>query len=88
MFDNNTNNTSFSAWFKETSIKYTDFLNTLTTGKFLIYLLLVMIAGGLTGDLTGGDEFFCNLAALVALISIGIKVLNTRKEKTISVIGE
>ena len=75
------NNTSFSASFKASMNSYADFLNTLTTGKFLIYLLLVMIAGGLTGDLTGGDEFFSNLAALVALASIGIKVLNNRKIK-------
>jgi hypothetical protein len=88
MFDNNTNSTSFSAAFKASMNTYADFLNTLTTGKFLVYLLLVMIAGGLTGDLTGGEEFFSNLAALVALASIGIKVLNNRKEKTSTVIEE
>lgn len=73
------NNHSFSDWFKGALITYTDFLNSLTTGKFLGYLLLLMIGGGLTGDLTGGHEFFPNLAALFVLISIGIKVLNNRK---------
>lgn len=75
------NNNSFSASFKASMNSYADFLNTLTTGKFLIYLLLVMIVGGLTGDLTGGNDFFCNLAALLALVSIGIKILNNRSAK-------
>jgi len=76
------NNTSFTVWFKSAVTSYTDFLNTLTTGKFLIYLLIMMIVGGLTGDLTGGHNFFSNLFALLALISIGIKILNNRKSIT------
>ncbi len=73
------NNISFSTWFKGAVSSYTDFLNTLSTGKFIFFLLILMISGGITGDITGGHNFFPDLAALLAFISIGIKVLNNRK---------